>query len=206
MNCRRASWYVDTIKQRKHVCVARNATKTIAGRSSSTLASNFRPVVGHTYPGDTNSGTAWRLLPRMRLSWQSPNGLGFAPVCWELWYRDLWMRHREPADVVPLPGWMGEQGAAAVVAAEEPFRGGVWMTATGSRSHWRDDCWPQTFSIGRASGTVSPGCSLWLLPSFRLILFANTDWADSVLYNSVRVCSLELIPMEGWQFTPVKRT
>jgi hypothetical protein len=33
------------------------------------------------------------------------------------------MRHREPAKLVPLAGWMGEQGAAAVVAAEEPLRG-----------------------------------------------------------------------------------
>jgi len=35
------------------------------------------------------------------------------------------MRHREPAEVVTLAGWMGEQGAAAVVAVEEPLRGDV---------------------------------------------------------------------------------
>jgi len=35
------------------------------------------------------------------------------------------MRHRERAEVVTLAGWMGEQGAAAVVAAEEPLRGDV---------------------------------------------------------------------------------
>jgi len=35
------------------------------------------------------------------------------------------MRHREPAELVTLPGWMGEQGAAAVVAAEEALRGDV---------------------------------------------------------------------------------
>jgi hypothetical protein len=34
---------------------------------------------------------------------------------------DLWKRHREPAEVVTLAGWMGEQGAAAVVAAKEPL-------------------------------------------------------------------------------------
>jgi len=31
------------------------------------------------------------------------------------------MRHREPAEVVTLAGWMGKQAAAAVVAAEEPL-------------------------------------------------------------------------------------
>jgi len=35
------------------------------------------------------------------------------------------MRHREPAEVVTLAGWMGEQGAAGVVAAEEPLQGDV---------------------------------------------------------------------------------
>ena len=35
------------------------------------------------------------------------------------------MRHHEPAKEVTLAGWMGEQGAAAVVAAEEPLRGDV---------------------------------------------------------------------------------
>jgi len=120
MDCPRASWYVDAIGQRKHVCSARYATETIAVRTVllHKYQWSFWTVVGHTSPGDTNSGTAWWLLARRRLSWHSPNGLGCAPVCWELWYRDLWMRHREPAEVVTLAGWMGEQGAAAVVAAE----------------------------------------------------------------------------------------
>jgi len=119
MDCPRASWYADAIVQRKHVCSARYATETIAVRSSSPQASSsFGTVVGHTSPGDTNLGTAWWLLARRQLSWHSPNSLGFAPVCWELQYRDLWMRHREPAEVVTLAGWMSEQGAAAVVAAD----------------------------------------------------------------------------------------
>jgi len=118
MDCPRANWYADAMVQRKHVCSARYATETIAVRSSPPQASSFWTVVGHTSPGDTNSGTAWSLLAWRRFSWHAPNGLGFAPVCWELRYRDLWMRHREPAEVVNLAGWLGEQRAAAVVAAE----------------------------------------------------------------------------------------
>jgi len=32
------------------------------------------------------------------------------------------MRHCEPAELVTLAGWMGKQGAVAVVAAEESRR------------------------------------------------------------------------------------
>ena len=119
MDCTRASWYVDAFVQRKHVCHARYATETIAVRTVLLHKHqwSFWTIIGHTSPGDTNSGTAWWLLARSQLPWHSPNGLGFAPVCWELRYRDLWMRHREPAEVVTLAGWMSEQGAAAVVAA-----------------------------------------------------------------------------------------
>jgi len=78
---------------------------------------SFWTVVVHTSPGDTNSGTAWWLPARRRLTWHSPNGLEFAPGCWELLYRVLWMRHREPAEGVTLAGWMGAQAAVAVIAA-----------------------------------------------------------------------------------------
>jgi len=118
MDCPRASWYVDTFVQQKHLCGVRNATEIDSVRSPSPQASSFWTVVGHTSPGDIISGTAWRLPARRRLWWHSPNGLGFAPVCWELRNRDLWMRHREPAEVITLACWLSKQGAAAVVAAE----------------------------------------------------------------------------------------
>jgi hypothetical protein len=128
MDCPSASWYEDAIVQRKHACSARYANETIAVRSSSPPPSSFWTVVGHTYLGDTNSGTTWWLLARRRLSSHSPTGLGFAPHCWELRYRDLWMRRREPAEVVTLAGWMSEQGAAAVVAAEGgPQQNPEWL-------------------------------------------------------------------------------
>jgi len=68
------------------------------------------------------------------------------------------------------------------------------MTATGSPSYRRDDCRPQSFSIGQAGGTASPGCSLSPLPSFSLILLANIDGAVHTTF--VRVCSLEIIPTD----------
>jgi len=58
MYCPRDIWYVDAIELRNHVWGARNTTKTIEVRSSSPQASSFWTVVGHTSPGDTNSGTA----------------------------------------------------------------------------------------------------------------------------------------------------
>jgi len=51
------------------------------------------------------------------------------------------------------------------------------MTGTGSPSNRRDDCRPRSFSIGRAGGTASLGCSLSPLPSFSSILLANIDGA-----------------------------
>jgi len=118
MDCPRASSYADAIVHWKHVCSARYATETIVVRSPSPQATTFWTDVGHTSPRDTNSGTAWSLLSRQRFSWHSPNGLGLAPLCWKLQYQDLWMRHREPAEVVTLWGWMCEQEALAIVAAE----------------------------------------------------------------------------------------
>jgi len=54
-----ASWYVDAIVQRKHVCSARYATEIITVMRSSPQATPcLWTVVGHTPPRDTNSGTA----------------------------------------------------------------------------------------------------------------------------------------------------
>jgi hypothetical protein len=55
----------------------------------------------------------------------------------------------------------------------------------------RESCGPRSFSIGRAGGTASPGCSLSPLPSFSLILLANIDGAVRTTF--VRVCSLDII-------------
>ena len=50
----------------------------------------------------------------------------------------------------------------------------------------------------------------WIFPSTTSILsfmhLANTERADSEAYESVRVCSWEIIPSDIWQFTAVKRT
>jgi len=174
MDCPRASWNVDAIRQQKYVCSVRYATKTIAERSFSPQSASFWSTVEHTSPGDTNSGTAWWLLAKQQLSWHSANGLGFAPVYRKLRYRDLWMRHHEPPEVVTLTGWMGKHGAVAVVAAR-------WLHCdqiVNDKASW---IFPSTASI------VS------------LILLANMDAADSEPYNSVRVCNLEIMPTDWWQ-------
>jgi len=171
------------------------------GSLSAQASMKLRDLLGHTSPGDTNSGTAWWMQARKQLPSHSPNSVGFAPVCWEMWYRDLWMQHREPAEMVTLTGWMVEQEAVAVVAAEEPLQGDVLMTATGSPSHWRDDCSPWSFSIGQARSTASPRFSLSPLPSCLSILLTNTDGAESEQYNSVWVCSSEIIPTDEWKST-----
>jgi len=166
MDCSWAGSYVDRREWRKYVCRASCATKTFMVRSSSPLASSFWTMIGHTSPGDTNSGTTWWLLARWRLSKHSPNGLGFPPVCWELQYMDLWIQHGEAAEVVSLAGWMGKQGAGPVFGAEEPLQGYVSMTATSSPSSRREDCSPQWFSTGRAGSSATAGDSLSPVPSF----------------------------------------
>ena len=65
------------------------------------------------------------------------------------------------------------------------------MTATGSPSHRKDDCRPRLFSIGRAGGTASPGCSLSPLPFFSLISLANIDGAVRTTF--VQICSSDII-------------
>jgi len=111
-----------------NMSVAWYATDPIAVRGSSPQVSSFWSIVEDTSPWDTNSETAWQLPARRLLTWHSLNGLGFAPICWKLLYRVRWMRHREPADAVTLKCWMGEQGVAAEVEAEEgPYGNHDWL-------------------------------------------------------------------------------
>jgi len=177
MECPWASWYADAIVQWKHVSSARYATETIAVRSSSSQASSFCTVVRHTCSWDTNLGTAWWLPTWRWLSWHSPNGLGFAPVCWELRYRDLWMQHCEPAEVVTLAGWISEQGTAAVVEAEGgPHGNPEWLLPA------RRDMKGVTGRRGLApwERNVNDKAS-WIIPStasiLSLIPLANIDGA-----------------------------
>jgi len=162
--------------QRKHICSTRWATEIIAVRSSSPQASSFWTVVGHISPGDTNLGTAWWLPARRQLSWNSPNGLGFAPVCWELRYRDLWKWHREPAKVVTLAGWMCEQGAAAVVMAEWGPHGNLDNCYQLAKTRWEWlDGW-DAFFVSEPLMTRPPG---FPFHRFHLVLMplANIDGA-----------------------------
>jgi len=112
------------------------------------------------------------------------------------------MRHCAPAEVVTLPVWMSEQGAAGVVTAEEPLQEDSWMTATRLPSHRKDDCRAWSRSIARTGSTDSPGCSRSPHPSCFLIHLANIYTA--VCTTFVQVCSLDIISADERLFTAVK--
>ena len=187
--------------QRKHVCSVRYAAETMAVMTVLLYQHqrSFWTVERHTSPGDTNLGSAWWLLDRRRSLWHSPNGLGFAPVYLELRCRDLWMRHRDLAEVVSIACWMSEQGAAVVVVVEGgPYGNPEWQLPA------RRDTTGVAGVRGLAPGkrTVNDKASwiaLPLLPSFLLIILANTDGLDSEPYNTVRVCNSDIIPTDEWQ-------
>ena len=91
---------------------------------------------------------------------------------------------------------MGEQRAAAVVAAEGGPHGNPDRLLPAHR-----DTKGVTGRRGLApcERTVNEKAS-WIslppLPSFLLILLTNTDGADSEPYNSVRVCNSETMPTD----------
>jgi len=79
-------------------------------------------------------------------------------------------------------------------------RGSTWesgMTATGPPRHEGSDWMAGLGSfVGELLMTRPSGFSLPPLPSFLLILLPTMHGADSGPYNSVRVCSSEIIPTD----------